>query len=73
LHGTGDRRVEAEHSLYLALELQRLEHPYKLIMYDNADHVLAGRRNESNADMRWWMDNYVRDRSPLPRTGPHGA
>lgn len=73
LHGTGDRRVEAEHSLHLALELQRLEHPYKLIMYDNADHVLAGRRNESNADMRWWMDNYVRDRSPLPRTGPHGA
>ncbi|HLP28361.1 MAG TPA: prolyl oligopeptidase family serine peptidase [Candidatus Didemnitutus sp.] len=73
LHGTGDRRVDAEHSLYLAMELQRLHRPYKLIMYDNADHVLAGRRNESNADMRWWMDRYVRDGSPLPRTGPHGA
>lgn len=73
LHGTGDRRVDAEHSLYLTLELQRLHRPYKLIMYDNADHVLAGRRNESNADMRWWMDRYVRDKAPLPRTGPHGA
>ena len=73
MHGTGDRRVDADQSLHLALELQRHEHPYKLIMYDNADHVLAGRRNESNADMRWWMDHYVRDRSSLPRTGPHGA
>jgi dipeptidyl aminopeptidase/acylaminoacyl peptidase len=73
LHGTGDRRVDPEHSLYLALELQRLHRPYRLIMYENADHVLAGRRNESNADIRWWMDHYVRDASPLPRTGPHGA
>jgi dipeptidyl aminopeptidase/acylaminoacyl peptidase len=73
MHGTGDRRVAAEHSIMLALELQRLQHPYKLVMYDNADHVLAGRRRESNADIRWWMDHYVRDKAPLPRTGPHGA
>lgn len=73
LHGTGDRRVHTEHALHLGLELQRLHFPYKLILYDNADHVLAGRRNESNADIRWWMDTYVRDASPLPRTGPHGA
>jgi len=73
LHGTGDRRVDADHSLYLALELQKLHRPFKLILYDNADHVLAGRRQESNADIRWWMDTYVRDKAPLPRTGPHGA
>jgi dipeptidyl aminopeptidase/acylaminoacyl peptidase len=73
LHGTGDRRVPAEHALQLAMRLQELEHPYKLIMYDNADHVLAGRRNESNADVRWWLDTYVMRTSPLPRTGPHGA
>lgn len=73
LHGTGDRRVKPDHSLYLALELQRLNRPYKLIMYDNADHVLSGRRQESNADIRWWINTYVRDSSPLPRSGPHGA
>lgn len=73
LHGTGDRRVDPMHSLRLATELQQLHRPYKLIMYDNADHVLAGRRNESNNDIRWWADHYVRDRGPLPRTGPHGA
>jgi len=73
LHGSGDRRVDPEHSLKLAMELQRLHHPYKLIVYDNADHVLAGRRQESYTDMRWWIDNYVRNNAPLPRTGPHGA
>ena len=73
LHGTGDRRVEPEQSLHLALELQRLHFPYKLILYDNADHILAGRRAESDRDIRWWLDHYVRDRAPLPKTGPHGA
>jgi len=73
MHGTGDRRVPAEHALYLGLALQRALHPYKLILYDNADHVLAGRWAESTADLRWWVDHYVRDRAPLPRVGPHGA
>jgi dipeptidyl aminopeptidase/acylaminoacyl peptidase len=72
-HGTGDRRVSADHALHLGMALQALHFPYKLIMYDNADHVLAGRRTESNADMLWWLDTYVRDMAPLPKTGPHGA
>lgn len=73
LHGTGDRRVPGEHALHLGLELQRLHFPYRLIMYENADHVLAGRRAESMTDMRWWLTTYVQSQSPLPRTGPHGA
>ncbi len=73
LHGSGDRRVAAEHSLQLALELQRTLQPYKLIIYDNADHVLAGQREQSNRDIRQWLDHYVRDAAPLPRVGPHGA
>lgn len=73
LHGTGDRRVPPEHALQLASQLQELEHPYKLVMYDNADHVLAGRRDESNNDIRVWLDRYVRDKSSLPKTGPFGA
>jgi dipeptidyl aminopeptidase/acylaminoacyl peptidase len=73
LHGTGDRRVTPEHSLHLALRLQETQHPYRLIMYENADHILAGRREESNRDIRWWLDTYVRDSAPLPKTGPHGA
>ena len=73
LHGSGDRRVEPEHAYKLGRALQKTLHPYKLIIYDNADHVLAGRRDESNADMRAWVDMYVKSRAPLPRVGPHGA
>lgn len=73
IHGTGDRRVDPLDALRLARELQSLHHPYKLIMYDNADHVLAGRRQESNYDIREWVNLYVMNKSPLPKTGPHGA
>ncbi len=73
LHGSGDRRVEPEHAYKLGRALQKTLHPYKLTIYDNADHVLAGRRDESNADMRAWVDIYVKSRMPLPRVGPHGA
>jgi dipeptidyl aminopeptidase/acylaminoacyl peptidase len=73
LHGSGDRRVDADHAYTLGLALQRCVHPYKLIIYDNADHVLAGRRDESNRDMREWVDGYVKNRAPLPKVGPHGA
>jgi dipeptidyl aminopeptidase/acylaminoacyl peptidase len=73
LHGSGDRRVDADHAYKLGRALQTHLHPYKLIIYDNADHVLAGRRDESNRDMREWIDMYVRDRAPLPKVGPHGA
>ncbi len=73
LHGSGDRRVSPEHSLSLAVELQQCLHPYKLIIYEGADHVLAGQREQSNADIRAWLDRYVRDSAPLPVVGPHGA
>jgi dipeptidyl aminopeptidase/acylaminoacyl peptidase len=73
IHGSGDRRVDASHAYHLGRALQNALHPYKLIVYDNADHVLAGRREESNRDMREWMDMYVRNRAPLPKVGPHGA
>lgn len=73
LHGSGDRRVHPAHAFKLGAALQDCLHPYKLIVYDNADHILAGRRPESAVDIRWWMDAYVRDARPLPTVGPHGA
>jgi len=73
LHGTGDRRIDPDHAYQFGMALQQSLHPYKLIMYENADHILAGRRNESNAEIRNWVDTYVKNRSPLPKVGAHGA
>ncbi|HYF03833.1 MAG TPA: prolyl oligopeptidase family serine peptidase, partial [Patescibacteria group bacterium] len=73
LHGTGDRRVGPEHSLHLGLALQKKHFPYKLVMFENADHILSGRRREGDVEIRNWVDTYVKNRAPLPKTGPHGA
>jgi len=72
LHGTGDRKVNPLLSLELGKALLETLHPHKLIMYENADHVLAGRRTESNFEIRNWVDRYVKDKSKLPIVGPHG-
>ena len=73
LHGTGDKRVDPMHSFTLCIALQKANHPYKLIMYENADHILAGRRDESNQEIYSWMNTYVKEKKPLPKVGPHGA
>jgi dipeptidyl aminopeptidase/acylaminoacyl peptidase len=73
LHGTGDRRVAPEHALHIGLALQKIHHPYKLVMFENADHILSGRRKEGDAEIRVWVDAYVKNLAPLPKTGPHGA
>ncbi len=73
LHGSGDKRVEPDHAFSLGIALQNSLHPYKLIIYEDADHILAGRRNESNTEIRLWMDKYVMRGEPIPQVGPHGA
>ncbi len=73
LHGTGDRRIDPDHAFQLGMALQHSLHPYKLILYENADHILAGRREESNAEIRQWVDAYVKNRASLPKVGAHGA
>lgn len=73
LHGTGDRRIDPDHAFQLGMALQQSLHPYKLIMYENADHILAGRREESNLEIRNWVDAYVKNRASLPKVGAHGA
>jgi len=73
LHGTGDKRVDPMHSYRLGMALQKARHPYKLIMYENADHILSGRRIESNLEIRSWVDAYVLKKQALPKVGPHGA
>lgn len=72
LHGTGDRKVHPSHSLELSKVLLDTFHPHKLILFENADHVLAGRRAESNLEIRAWIDRYVKEKSKLPIVGPHG-
>ena len=51
--------------------LFELGRPFRLIMYEGADHGLTEFRGEAHGEIRRWLDRYVRDREELPELAPH--
>lgn len=72
MHGTADWRVNPLQSIDLVRELQRHRHPYRLVLFEGADHGLAEVKKEMMGQMIGWFDTYVKNRSPLPDMEPHG-
>ena len=72
LHGTADWRVHPTESLRMAEALYELRRPYRIIMYEGADHGLSEFRPEAYGEIRSWLDRYVRDKEELPNLEPHG-
>lgn len=72
LHGTADWRVDPAETMSLARGLFDLRRPYRLVMYEGADHGLSEYRAEAYGQIRSWMDRYVRDLEALPDLEPHG-
>ncbi len=72
LHGTADWRVDPLETMTLARKLYDLRRPYRLIMYEGADHSLSEFRAEAYGEIRSWLDRYVRDLEDLPNMEPHG-
>jgi len=50
LYGEQDRRVDVEHAHKLAGELERLDHPYKLVLYPEGRHGLRRQWRETKAE-----------------------
>ena len=59
LHGTADERVEASNALRLALKLQDLKRPYKLLVYPNGDHSLRNFRSEVREEISAWFETHL--------------
>ncbi len=72
LHGTADWRVDPIQALGMANALFALKHPFRLVLFEGADHSLSEFRPEADRVTREFLDRYVRDRSPLPDMEPHG-
>lgn len=72
MHGTSDWRANPMDSLRLAQQFQKLKIPYRLVMYEGADHGLSEFRQEANAEIIKWLDRYVKNGEPLPNLEPHG-
>lgn len=72
LHGNSDWRVKSTNSLQLALELEKYRIPYRLKVYEGADHGISQFREERDQDVVHWFNTYLKEDTPLPNMEFHG-
>lgn len=72
VHGTADWRVPPAASLEMAGLLLQARRPFRLVLFEGADHGLTEFSDDFSALLVEWFDRYVRDRGPLPNLEPHG-
>ncbi|MEL6942351.1 MAG: prolyl oligopeptidase family serine peptidase, partial [Bacteroidota bacterium] len=72
LHGSSDWRVKSTHSLKLALEFEKHRIPYRLKIFEGADHGISEFRTEVEEEVLSWFNRYLRDGEVLPEMEFHG-
>lgn len=72
MHGNSDWRVKPEQSLELALEFEKYRIPYRLIIFEGADHGISEFRDETEKNTISWFDKYLKNGEPLPDMEYHG-
>lgn len=71
MHGTSDWRVDPNCSLQMAKKLHG-KIPYRLIMFEGADHGLNDFREEYQRQVFEWFDRFLKKNEKLPNIKPHG-
>jgi dipeptidyl aminopeptidase/acylaminoacyl peptidase len=73
LHGTADWRAKPRtNAIDMASALLEARQPFRLVLFEGAQHGLVEHREEANRITREWLDRYVRDHQPWPSLEPHG-
>jgi len=72
IHGTADWRVSPLDSIELAQKLYEHKKPYRLILYEGADHGISEFKREVNAEILKWFDRFLKNNEELPNLEPHG-
>ena len=72
MHGNADWRVKSSQSLRLALELDKHRVPYRLIIFEGADHGLSEFRSEFYETLEQWFGHYLKKGNVLPNMEYHG-
>jgi len=72
MHGTADWRVLPEESYQMANAFQKEKIPYRLVMFEGADHGLTEFNKEAYGMIRTWFDRYLINEESLPDLNPHG-
>lgn len=68
LHGGADWRVKASQALNLAAEFQNHNIPYRLKIFEGADHAISQFRDEVDEDVISWFNRFVKNSETLPNT-----
>jgi len=55
MHGTEDWRVNYKQSTLLAQKLEAIQHPHKLVLFDNGDHSLTFYKDEWQSTLFKWL------------------
>lgn len=72
LHGNSDWRVKPEQSLRMALAFTEYRIPYRLIIFEGADHGINEFREEVNEAVLDWFNKYLKGNASLPNMEYHG-
>ncbi|WP_130733831.1 S9 family peptidase [Flavobacterium sp. J27] len=72
LHGNSDWRVKPEQSLRMALAFTEHRIPYRLIMFEGADHGISEFRQEVDEAVVSWFNKYLKEEATLPNMEYHG-
>ncbi len=72
MHGTADWRVDPKDSIKLAEKLYDNKLPYRLVMFEGADHGLREYHEESSNMLYQWFDRFLKKEDNLPNLEPHG-
>lgn len=72
IHGTADWRVNVQDTLDLGKRLYQEKIPYRMLIYEGADHSLSEYYTEMMEQAVAWFDRYVKNGAKLPNLKPHG-
>jgi dipeptidyl aminopeptidase/acylaminoacyl peptidase len=74
LDGTGDWRVNSADSIRLAEKLYQYKVPFRLVIFEGANHGITEFPQESNKMIFNWFDRFLKKGERLPNLNlkPHG-
>ena len=72
LHGNADWRVKSSHSLKLATKLDEHRVPYRLKIYEGANHGIGEYREDVHREVIEWFDRFLKKGESVPDMEFHG-
>ena len=72
LHGNADWRVKSTNALQMALKFEEYRIPYRLKIFEGADHGIREFRKEKDEEVISWFDRFLKNEEKTPNMDFHG-